>query len=262
MPLRVLITEFSNPYLNLALEEALARVRGEDIINDTLRIWTNGSSIVLGRFRKVDEDVNWQNVERFGIPIIRRFTGGGTVYHDSGCLNYSLVIRREITYPLDYLYGVLLRGTLFALKKLGLRSYLKNTNDVVVNERKVSGTAASIRWGVLFLHGSVLVNSDLLRLYSFLKIPKWHTFDPVKYRVANLSTFVKGIKMEDVVNALIWGYSRVLLENPTFDDPLKEELKITKVLYEERYSKKEWNLSYPPQVNERVINEKIEKAWH
>ncbi|USH00067.1 lipoate--protein ligase family protein [Thermococcus argininiproducens] len=260
MPLRILITEFSDPYLNLAFEETLARVRAKDLIGDTLRIWRNEESVILGRFRKVEEDVNLKNLKRFKVPLIRRFTGGGTVYHDKGCLNYSLVIKRDVNYPLEYLYGVLLRGTLLALKKLGLRGYLKNTNDVVVNERKVSGTAASIRWGVLFLHGSLLINSDLLRLYSFLKIPKWHNFDPVKYRVANLSTFVKGIKMEDVVNALIWGYSRVLLEDLTFDDPLKEELKIAKILYEERYSKKEWNLNYPPRVNEREINEKIEKV--
>ena len=258
MSLRVLFNEYPDPYLNIAFEEALARVRGVDTISDTLRIWRNKKALILGRFMKVEEDVNLENANRFRFPIIRRFTGGGTVYHDERCINYSLVLKRDVRYPLDYLYAHLLKGTLLALKKLGLRPYLKNTNDVVVNERKVSGTAAGLRWEVLFLHGSILVDSNLQMLYSLLKIPKVHSFDPVKYRVANLTSFIRNISMDHVVEALIWGYSRVLSAPSTFEEPVREESKIAEILYEEKYSKDEWNFGGSIK-NETEINKKIKE---
>ncbi|MCO6040602.1 lipoate--protein ligase family protein [Thermococcus alcaliphilus] len=255
MPLRVLFHEYRDPYLNIAFEESLARSRSVDLVGDTFRIWRNENSLVLGRFRKVGEDVNLSNASRFGFPIVRRFTGGGTVYHDSGCLNYSIAIKKNVKYPLDYMYRVLLKGTLLALKKLGARAYLKNTNDVVVNERKVSGTAAAMRWGVLFLHGSILINSNLQMLYLLLRIPKVHNFDPVKYRVANLSAFVE-TSTEEVADALIWGYSRVLSTSPTFEEPLKEELKVANLLYKEKYSREEWNFKGLVD-NEGELNKKV-----
>ena len=259
MSLRILSYKSANPYFNLAFEEALARVRGADIVDDTLRIWVNKNSIVLGRFRKAEKDVNMENAKKFKVPIVRRFTGGGTVYHDEGCLNYSLAVKKDVKYPVDYLYGSLLKGTLLALKELGLKPYLRNTNDIVVNERKVSGTAAGLRWGVLFLHGSVLVNSDLLKLYSLLRIPKKHDFDPVKYRVANLSAFVNNIEIEELAELLAKSYSRVLGEDLYFDTPVLEELKVARLLYNEKYSKEGWNLKSPPEDREKRIKEKLKE---
>lgn len=260
MGLRILFYDSADPYFNLAFEEALARARGEEIVGDTLRIWVNkNSSVVLGRFRKAENDVNMKNAEKFKIQIIRRFTGGGTVYHDEGCLNYSLAIKRDVNYPVDYLYSELLRGTLLALEELGLKPYLRNTNDVVVNGKKVSGTAAGLRWGVLFLHGSILVNSDLVKLYSLIRIPKKHDFDPVKYQVANLSAFVDNIKLEDVSEALARSYSRVLGEDFYFDTPTSKELKMAELLYKEKYSREEWNIRYPPEGREERIKEKIKE---
>ncbi|HIH71785.1 MAG: lipoate---protein ligase [Thermococcaceae archaeon] len=255
MPLRVIFHEYRNPYLNIAFEESLARSRGVDLVDDTLRIWKNENSLILGRFRKVEGDINVGNAGKLGFSIVRRFTGGGTVYHDNGCLNYSLAIKRDVRYPVDYMYKVLLNGTLLALKKLGITPYLKNTNDVVINERKVSGTAAAVRWGVLFLHGSILVNSNLQKLYLLLRIPKTHNFDPVKYRVANLSAFVEA-SMEEVADALVWGYSRVLSTFPTFEEPLKEEIKVADILYKGKYSRDEWNFKGLVDT-ERELNKKV-----
>ncbi|MBO8174972.1 MAG: lipoate--protein ligase family protein [Thermococcus sp.] len=258
--LRILTHETpNNPYLNLAFEEALARARSKDLVEDTLRIWRNGKALILGYFRNPEEDINLLVAKKRKIPIVRRFSGGGTVYHDIGCVNYSVVIKRDVKFPISYLYNELLKGTLLALKKLGVNAYVRNTNDIVVNERKVSGTAASIKWGVLFLHGSILINSDLKMLYLLLKIPKniKPSIDPVKYRVANLSSFLGNIDIDEIVNALISSYSRILMSDYYFDEPGKEELKIAKVLLKEKYLKDEWNFKVPPKIDEKEIEKKI-----
>jgi lipoate-protein ligase A len=263
MPIRVLTYETPrNPHLNLAFEEALARVRAKDLVEDTLRIWRNEKALVLGYFRNAEDDINLLRAKEMNFSIVRRFSGGGTVYHDLGCVNYSIVIKRSVRFPVSYLYNELLKGTLIALKKLGIKPHIKNTNDIVVNGKKISGTAGSIKWNVLFLHGSILINSDLNMLYFLLKVPKSvkDSIDPVKYRVANLSRFVEDLNYEKMRDALIFGYSKVLSAKPYFDNPTKKELKVAQILYKQKYSKEEWNLKRSPNIDTKKIERKIEEV--
>lgn len=258
MHLRVLTFEHPDPGFNLAFEEALARARAADLIPDTLRIWSNDKALVLGYFRDPEEDINLIKARREGFPVIRRFTGGGTVYHDRGCINYSIALKRKVKFPISYLYGTLLRGTLDALEELGIEAEVRNTSDIVFKGKKISGTAGSIKWGVLFLHGSILVNASLRKLKSLLRIPKnvKPSIDPVKYRVANLSEFID-VTLEEVIKSLIHGYSKVLSSGYYFDDPTEEERKLTGLLYHEKYSRDGWNLERPPKINRRELEEKI-----
>lgn len=260
MPLRVLTLQYSDPRINLAFEEALARARSRNLIPDTLRIWINIKALVPGYFRDPEEDINLIEAKREGFPIIRRFTGGGTVYHDRGCINYSITLKREVKFPISYLYGTLLKGTLNALEGLGIETELRNTSDIVFKGKKISGTAGSIKWGVLFLHGSILVNADLKKLRSLLKIPRniKPSIDPVKYKVANISEFID-VTQEEVINSLIRGYSKVLSSDYYFDEPTEKEMELARLLYREKYSRKEWNLEKPPKIGRRTLEEKIKE---
>jgi len=263
MALRVLTYEIPvNPYMNIAFEEALARCRAMNIVPDTLRIWHNEKSIILGYFRSAQEDINLKEVFKKRYPIVRRFTGGGTVYHDMGCLNYSIAVKKVgVTKPLAYLYEVLLKGVLFALKELGINAETRNTNDIVFMNKKVSGTASSIKWDVFFLHGSILVNADIDELYTLLIIPKEinSSIDPVKYRVANLSNFVN-VSHEELALALIHGFTKVLQTNHYYlSEPTETEMKLARLLYEEKYRKPEWNMLRPPQIDREGLERKITK---
>jgi len=258
MSLRILTFEYHDPRLNLAFEEALARARAGDLIPDTLRIWINNNALVLGYFREAREDINMLKAKKEEFPIIRRFTGGGTVYHDKGCINYTITLKRNVRFPISYLYGILLKGTIEALKIFGVNPELRNTSDVVLGERKISGTAGSIKWGVLFLHGSILINADLKKLTSLLRVPEEikPSVDPVKYRVANLSEFID-VNQKDVIESIIHGYSKILSCGYYIDKPTKEEKKLARLLYREKYSKKEWNLERPPKINRKELEDKV-----
>jgi len=249
--LRVLLFETpENPWFNMAFEEALARVASAGMIRDPcLRIWRNKEAIVIGYMRNIEDEVNIELASKWGIPIVRRFTGGGAVYHDLGNVNYTVVVKPEkkIEKPLDYIYSKLLNGILLALRKLGLKPYVENVNDIVVNDKKVSGTAATLFWNITFLHGSLLINANLEKLRTVLKIPpKWkyvEKVNPVKYKVANLSNFLKeNMTTKEIIENIISGYEELFGAKAYLDKPSNLELELANLLLKERYMKRSWNI--------------------
>src|SRR6266568_1343776 len=83
-----------NPYMNLAVEEAIPRMVGEGKAPSTVRFWHNSNTIVIGCFQSAKLEVNMQACKETGPEIVRRFTGGGAVDHDSGNLNYAISLRK------------------------------------------------------------------------------------------------------------------------------------------------------------------------
>ena len=248
--LRVLLFETpENPWFNMAFEEALARIVSVGVIEEPcLRIWRNREAIVIGYMRNVEDEVNVELANKWGIPIIRRFTGGGAVYHDLGNINYTIVIkpREKIEKPINYIYSKLLNGILLALRKLGLNPYVENVNDIVVNGKKVSGTAATLFWNIAFLHGSLLVNTNLEKLRRVLKIPprsrSARKVSPVKYRVENISSFLGKVSIKEVIENIISSYEKLFKAEAYLDKPSNLELKLADILFKKRYVKKAWNI--------------------
>ena len=249
--LRVLLFETpSNPYFNLAFDEAvLERVR-YGYSDPVLRVWRNDSSVVVGMMSRVGSEVNTSFTKTRGIPVVRRFSGGGAVYHDLGNINYTLVVRKghdpSGLVGIDYIYGRLLNGVIRALRSLGAANpEVRNTNDVVVGGYKVSGNSGCIRGDTYLLHGTVLVSADLETLYNALIIPPKglrRSVDPVKWRVANIG-YVLGreVGLSSVVNALVEGFSALLGRRHYLDLPSSGELKLAEELYLSKYSKEGWN---------------------
>ena len=91
-----LLRVFSDDVLmNMALEEAITREVGKQHSPSTLRLWVNPPSVIVGRNQIVDSEVNLSACRRFKIEIVRRFSGGGTVYHDKANLNCTLYTHRR-----------------------------------------------------------------------------------------------------------------------------------------------------------------------
>jgi lipoate-protein ligase A len=250
--LRVLLFEEpENPYMNLAFEEALARARGAGLVPDTFRIWRNANAVVIGYFQLAREEVDLESARREKAAVVRRFTGGGAVYHDLGNINYTLAVKAEGPDAVEYAYSHLLKGLINALKLLGLEARVENVNDVVVSGRKVSGVAASFRWGTCFVHGTLLIDADLEAMSRLLKPPaeklKGKGVPSVKHRVANISQMLgRKPSYREVVEALVQGFGELLKADAYFDLPSREELEAAKLLYERKYSRDEWNLQRVP----------------
>ncbi len=240
-----------DPFRNLAVEEAIPRMVGEGRVPNTVRFWRNSNTIVLGCFQSVELEVNFQACKETGAQVVRRFTGGGAVYHDSGNLNYAISLRRgHPLVPVDDLQSVFRRlseGAVLGLRNLGVKAEFQPINDIQVDGRKVSGAAGSIRWGAVFHHGCILVASDLSILGKVLKVPRVKLADKhvasVQKRVTTVQVELdRDISTGEVREAMIRGvedsYDVVLEE----DELTEDELALAEELFESKYSRSEWNL--------------------
>ncbi|MCH4815512.1 MAG: lipoate--protein ligase family protein [Saccharolobus sp.] len=242
--LRVLLTEYPNdPYLNVAMDEALL-LKSNGF--PTLRIWRNDKSVILGILSSVNDEVNLEMIERFGVKLVRRISGGGSVFHDMGNINYTFITSGQG--GIDYLYGNLLKGTISAIESLvNERVEVYNETDIAFKGYKISGNAGYINEDKYLLHGTLLVSSNLDILHKVLVIPpknyrKKDNINMIKYKVSNLSILVKdNISYDEVVEAFIRGFSSLLHSDDYFLDGINdEELKLATRLANEKYSKKEF----------------------
>ena len=249
---RLVDVEFRNdPFMNLAIEEAIPRTVGLGRTPTTVRFWHNSNTIVLGCFQSASLEVNFQACTELGTDVVRRFTGGGAVYHDSGNLNYAISLKRgHPLIPRDDLqlaFQRLSEGTVHGLRALGVNAEFQPINDIQVNGLKVSGAAGSIRWDAIFHHGCILVGSDLSILAKVLNVAQVKLADKhvasVRKRVTTIRDELgRDVSTSEVKNSIVKGIEiayNVKLESGNLT---REELTLARELYDEKYSRPAWNL--------------------
>jgi lipoate-protein ligase A len=258
-----LIKEIENDvFHNLAIDESLARTIGsQEEKKNTLRFWRSESAVVIGRFQCVHEEVNLAYCEKNHISIARRFTGGGTVYHDLGNLNFSICVdKRERYVPrsLKEIYERFIGGVTDGLKSIGISAEYDPVRSAIrIGGLKITGTAGWLKRGVAFLHGTLLVNADLTRLGESLSPPE---NQPVYLRdrsrircteskrdiVTNIADEMTDCpSMEDIKVAIIESIKTLSGQSINSGEMTKEEKDTSQVLYQSRYSKSSWNLGTP-----------------
>ena len=193
------ISECTEPYLNLALEQDMMEYLSGDMA--ILYLWQNEDTIVVGRNQDIYSECKAQEFLDAGGRLARRYSGGGAVYHDSGNLNYSIISR---TCKEECRYYELLER---ALVLVGIKADYNERNDLTVNGKKVSGNAVYERRGVVCQHGTILIDTNISRMEYFLtpdisKLSR-NKVKSVGARVANLCDFHKDIKITDVRDSLI-----------------------------------------------------------
>jgi lipoate-protein ligase A len=165
-----------DPRVNLAREEAIARHVAADPAAATpiLRLWRDDRAVVIGRFQLGAAEVDLAAAAALGAPVLRRFTGGGTVWHDPGNLNVSVVVRPADALlaadpelrRLPGLYRLVLQPLATAARALGVAGARATERDLVVDRAdgttaKLGGVAAWLGGRALLVHGTLLVDADL-----------------------------------------------------------------------------------------------------
>ncbi len=143
----------NDPFYNLAFEEYVYQNFRED---DVFLLWRNAPCVVAGRYQNICAEVKVSSLRRAGIPVLRRASGGGTVYHDLGNLNYSLMLPQQ---GMDY--ERCLRPVIGALNALGVPAERNRSCDIAIDGRKISGSAQWASHGRLLHHGTLLFCADL-----------------------------------------------------------------------------------------------------
>lgn len=235
---RQLDVEYRNPYRNMSVDEALLIAVDRNIAPNTLRFWRNLNAVVVGRSQSIEKEVSIEACKKYGTSVVRRFTGGGAVYQDHGNLNWTVVSRRD--HPLAKVKGILevfkvfSRPILDGIKTLEIRAEFKPPNSIFVDDKKISGMAAHIKREAILCHGTLLVNTDLNRLTSVLKL--------VKNKVTNLQRELDTqIPMAQLKRAIIIGFNSLHNIKVNQGKLSRNEIRIIKRLYENKYATEEWN---------------------
>lgn len=252
---RLIKLEVHDAYTNMAIDEALCRLRAKDKAVNTLRFYRwNPSAVSVGYFQNTLDEVDLDACKKFGVDVVRRMTGGGAVYHDyNGEVTYSLILKEgDLGIPTDIIksYEIICRGLVLAIRSLGLEAEFKPVNDVQIRNRKVSGSAQTRRWGVMLQHGTLLVDADIRRMFQVLKVSKEKISDKliksVEERVTTLNRELnRKVGFTEVSEALGRGFSEALNVDLIEAELTKEELELAKKLREMKYTKKEWILERP-----------------
>lgn len=207
--IQYIISNHTNPYQNLALEEHLLKTVGEE--ECILYLWQNEKTVVIGKNQNPWKECKIAELKKDGGKLVRRLSGGGAVFHDLGNLNFTFLVRKN-NYDVEKQLEVILR----AVNRLGILAKKSGRNDITVEGRKFSGNAFYSDGIHSYHHGTILINVDMSRLSDYLNVAKDKLkskgVDSVRSRVVNLQEYRPDLNIdimkEELVNALGEVYGR------------------------------------------------------
>jgi lipoate-protein ligase A len=241
--------------MNMAIDEAIFQGRIENLAPNTLRLYCWAPSAVsIGRFQKIENEVQLDNCRKLGVDVVRRITGGGTVYHDAeGEVTYSVVVNKKDleTEDVSAIYARIYAGLAEALRTLGIKADFNEGNtktcpNLMVKGKKISGSAQSHKMGVVLQHGTLLMDADLERMFTLLRVPWAKTcmevIDVAKNKITSINAELgEMLSTERVSNALVQGFQtafNVELANAKLS---QHEVMLADKLHQEKYATDMWN---------------------
>lgn len=252
---QLLRLETYNAFMNMAIDETILRARIENLVPNTLRFYCwKPSAVSIGRFQNIENDVHLSNCKKYGVDVVRRITGGGTVYHDAeGEITYSVVASKKDLKVEDItaVYAKIYAGLTEAVKILGINVDFNEGNrktcpNLTVNGKKISGSAQSHKRGVVLQHGTLLVDVDLEKMFTFLRVPWAKTCMEVvnvaRGKITSISKELeRDVLIEDVNQALTEGFQKALDIKLVEGELTLYEHELAEKLCKEKYATAEWN---------------------
>lgn len=262
---RLLDTGTNNAFYNMAVDEAIMKTRQKGLVPPTIRFYQwDPPGLSLGYNQKVKKVVNLEYCQQHNIDIVRRLTGGRAILHDDE-LTYSLVVEEDDLGNILESYKTISKGIITGLKKLGLKADLKPLSgkkkapkgfsaacfdapswyEVVVNKKKLVGSAQVRKKGIILQHGSIPVNIDVDKLFNALKTDD-NQLERIKKIFLQKATTINQatetrIEIQILKEALVSGWEKNFNIKLVSGVLTKEEIKIIQQLINEKYGSEEWN---------------------
>ncbi|WP_025026221.1 lipoate--protein ligase family protein [Caldalkalibacillus mannanilyticus] len=261
-----------DPATNMAIDEALLLLHSQGKTPPTLRFYGwNPATLSIGYFQKVEKEVDFEALKRYGLGFVRRATGGRAVLHDQE-LTYSFVVAES--HPLmprsvTEAYRVISEGLLHGFKALGLDAYFSMPNEeqkarlkdaksavcfdtpswyeLVVEGKKVAGSAQTRQKGVVLQHGSILLDLDEDKLFDVCKFSSERVKNRLKEDFSSKAIAINQllahpVTMNEVKKAFRQGFEQGFKVKLEDGELTKEEKELVAELVEKKYSRDEWNL--------------------
>ncbi len=145
-----------------AIDEALLESRASGTTPNTLHFYVRARPTVsLGHFQSLTGSVDLERCREVGVEIVRRKSGGGSIFTDPGQLMYGLVVPESaLPSGASGSFAVVCSALARAISSLGVEARYRPVNDIEVGGRKVSGSAQLRRKGAVLQHGSIIVDAD------------------------------------------------------------------------------------------------------
>lgn len=233
----------TDPYRNLAAEEYLLTHFSEPVF----RLWRNDSSVIVGRNQNALAEINRDFIEKRGVAVVRRLTGGGAVFHDLGNVNYTFIDKRIEGEDANAMFRRFTAPIIVALNKLGVAARLEGRNDLTIEGLKFSGNAMCIQGGRVLQHGTLLFSSKVDDISGAL-LPRPEKYagrsvQSVRSRVTNISShlsapmdvtqFISFLQQEVAQSCTPYAYS-------------EEDEKEIEALADAKYRTDGWNFGQSP----------------
>jgi lipoate---protein ligase len=235
-------------YTNMSLDEAICNSVRNNKSFTTIRLYSwNPSAISIGHFQSMENEVNITECLKQNIDAVRRRTGGGAVYHDRyGEITYSIIGNIDL-FPNDIIksYEYICTPIINSLKKIGIDATFSPINDVIFNDKKISGNAQTRKNGILLQHGTILFDVDVDKMFSLLKVGKEKIADKLIQSVKKRVTCIKehsDISKTVFLKILEEEFAKHFFNNDyEISNYSNEELKEAEKLSNEIYKSNDWN---------------------
>jgi len=233
----------TDPAFNLAAEEWLLSGSTADVF----MLWRNAPAVIVGRNQNTLAEIDETFLRQRGIPVIRRLTGGGAVFHDLGNVNFTFISLDRKGQGLDF--HRFTEPVLNALRAMGVPCSFEGRNDLAIEGRKFSGNAQHVSKDRVLHHGTLLFSAEMADLSGALRV------NPVKYkdkavqsirkRVTNISSHLpEPLAVQEFMSRLMGHVSG----GAASGDLALAQAEIAGIerLAEEKYRTWDWNFGFSP----------------
>ncbi len=267
-------TGHGSPSFNMACDEALLHWQSEGKMPPVIRFYGwNPATLSIGYFQKAKKEIDFEAVKRYGLGFVRRPTGGRAVLHEHE-LTYSVIVSEQhpnMPSSVTEAYRVISEGVLQGFRELGLQasfsiptsdeeqSQLKNPSsavcfdapswyELVVEGKKVAGSAQTRQKGVILQHGAILIDLDVNKMFDLFKFPSRETREKLQANFKNRAVTIaqllgRPISFNEAIQAFKIGFEKGLNVNLQPYELSEAQRKEIARIENERYANDEWNFA-------------------
>lgn len=262
----------SRPSFNMALDEALLDWHSEGKMPPVIRFYEwSPATLSIGYFQRAEQEIDLEAVRAQGLGFVRRPTGGRAVLHDQE-LTYSVIVSES--YPnmpqtVTEAYRVISEGLLIGFQKLGLQAYfsvphteeqqadLKKPKsavcfdapswyELVVEGRKVAGSAQTRQKGVILQHGAILIDLDEEKLLSVFRFESEEAKERMRKKLPEKAVAIndlaqRNVSVAECLKAFREGFQEGLDVDLVEYTLTAEQLDYVETIERTKYLTDEWN---------------------
>lgn len=261
-----------SPSFNMACDEALLHWQSEGKMPPVVRFYGwDPPTLSIGYFQKVHKEIDLDALKRYGLGFVRRPTGGRAVLHEHE-LTYSVIVSEDhpkMPRSVTEAYRVISEGVLQGFRELGLHAYfavpkseeeklqLKKPNsavcfdtpswyELVVEGKKVAGSAQTRQKGVILQHGAILIDIDENKLFDLFKFPSEKVRKNMQANFKNRAVAInellaRPLSFEEAVDAFKKGFEKGLNVRLEPYQLTSEQLEYIAQIQKDRYENDDWN---------------------